>query len=237
MSFLRHGSGPMGLHFGEGRSGDGEPGIPGTDDCAHPGCGRHDAIACRYIDRRGRHCGYSWCPEHQRVFEGDPYCRRHGNVMAAITIGTIERIEPPDLDNRALSLCEWVANDLDHEMVGLLDEIKEGSDEAFVHINPLHLVVQRTPPSRTWARTWTLGDHTGTMRKIGLEVNESADTVVVATVDGNTVAREVPPWISDRGTPISEEAVQRRRDEFRVKLVGSIVWSAKNAERPWAPVS
>ena len=71
------------------------------------------------------------------------------------------------------------------------------------------------------------------MRKIGIEVNEADDTGVIASVDGNVVSREVPPWISDRGTPISDDAVQKRRDEFRIKLVGSIVWSAKNAERPW----
>ena len=156
--------------------------------------------------------------------------------MAAISTNTVERIDPPDLDNRALSLCEWVANDLDQDITALLEEIKEGAADAIVQTHPLHLVVLRTPPSRTWARNWTLGDHTGTMPKVSVEVNEAADNVVVASVDGSPVVREVPPWISDRATPISDEAVQKRRDEFRIKLVGSIVWAAKNAERPWAPV-
>ena len=74
------------------------------------------------------------------------------------------------------------------------------------------------------------------MRKVSVEVNEAADNVVVASVDGSRVVCEVPPWISDRATPISDQAVQKRQDEFRIKLVGSIVWSAKYAERPWAPV-
>ena len=170
------------------------------------------------------------------VFENRPYCRRHGGVMAAIRTDTSEQIDPPDLDNRALSLCEWVARDIDPDVRVLLEEIREGAPDAAVRSHPLHLVVLRQPPSRTWARNWTLGDNTGTMRKVSVEVNEAADDVVVASVDGTTVAREVPPWISDRATPISDEAVQKRRDDFRVKLVGSIVWSAKNAERPWAQV-
>jgi len=74
------------------------------------------------------------------------------------------------------------------------------------------------------------------MRKVSVEVNEAADNVVVASVDGSPVVREVPPWISDRTTLTSDEAVRKRRDDFRIKLVGSIVWSAKNAERPWAAV-
>jgi hypothetical protein len=171
------------------------------------------------------------------VLLNQPYCRRHAGVINAINADNLERIDPPDLDNRALSLCEWVANDLDGDLLELLEEIKAGAADAVVRSHGLRLVVERTPPSRTWARTWTLSDYTGTLRKIALEVNEATDTVLVASVDGSPVARDVPPWISDRGNPISEEAVQKRRDEFRIKLVGSIVWSAKNAERPWAPVS
>jgi hypothetical protein len=219
-----------------GAHASGAPGIIGGQPCAHPGCINHNGVDCAYVDRRGRACGYSWCPKHQVVFENRPYCRRHGGVMAAISTNTVERIDPPDLDNRALSLCEWVANDLDQDITALLEEIKEGAADAIVQTHPLHLVVLRTPLSRTWARNWTLGDHTGTMRKVSVEVNEAAHNVVVASVDGSPVVREVPPWISDRATPISDEAVQKRRDEFRIKLVGSIVWSAKNAERPWAPV-
>ena len=111
--------------------------------------------------------------------------------MAAISTNTVERIDPPDLDNRALSLCEWVANDLDQDITAPLEEIKEGAADAIVQTHPLHLVVLRTPPSRTWARNWTLGDHTGTMPKVSVEVNEAADNVVVASVDGSPVVREL----------------------------------------------
>lgn len=153
--------------------------------------------------------------------------------MKAISQITLEQVDPPDLDNRALSLCEWVSNDLDADMRALLEELRGGAAGFEVHAKPLHLVLVRTPQSRAWAHVWTLSDSKGTVRKVGIEVNEADDTSVVALVDGNPVATEVPPWISDRGTPISEDAVQRRRDEFRVKLVGAVVWAAKNAERTW----
>src|ERR1700737_560392 len=130
------------------------------EPCAHPGCTNRGAVHCSYIDRRERPCGYAWCPDHRIVFEGQRYCRRHGGVMEAIASNTVERIHPPDLDNRALSLCEWVSNALNVEV---------------------------TP-----------------------------------------VANDVPPWISDRGSPISDDAVQKRRDEFRVRLVGAVVTAAKS---------
>lgn len=207
--------------------------ITGDEPCAHPGCAHRDSVKCSYIDRRERPCGYAWCPDHQVVFEGQPYCRRHGGVMQAIATNTVERIHPPDLDNRALSLCEWVSNDLDADIRALLEERREGAQGLTVQPQPLHLVLLRQPASRAWARVWTLSDHTGTLLKVGIEVNESDDTIVVAMVDGNPVANDVPPWISDRGTPISDDAVQKRRDQFRVRLVEALVTAAKSKYRPW----
>jgi len=153
--------------------------------------------------------------------------------MEAIASNTVERIHPPDLDNRALSLCEWVSNDLNADICALLEERRNGAPSLTVQPQPLHLVLLRSPTSRAWARVWTLSDHTGTLLKVGIEVNESDDTSVVASVDGNPVANDVPPWISDRGTPISDDAVQKRRDEFRVRLVEAVVTAAKSKYRPW----
>jgi hypothetical protein len=203
------------------------------EPCAHPGCANRDSVNCAYIDRRERPCGYAWCPDHQVRFEGQPYCRRHGGVMHAIATNTVERIHPPDLDNRALSLCEWVSNDLDADIRALLEARREGAPGLKVQPQPLHLVLLRLPTSRAWARVWTLSDHTGTLLKVGIEVNENDDTIVVATVDGNPVAKDVPPWISDRGTPISDDAVQKRRDQFRVRLVEALVTAAESKYRPW----
>ena len=157
------------------------------------------------------------------VFANLPYCRRHGGVMKAISKNTLEHIEAPDLDNRALSLCEWVSNDLDPDMRALLEELRDGAPGYEVNAQPLHLVMVRTPRSRAWAHVWTLSNHSGTVRKVGIEVNESDDTIVVATVDGNPVAKAVPPWISDRGTPSAKTRCSSAGTSFGSSL--SEPWS------------
>jgi hypothetical protein len=69
---------------------------------------------------------------------------------------------------------------------------------------------------------WTLSTQTGVLKKIGVEVNEDRDFEVNATVDGNVVRSDVPPWIGDRGTQIAEEAAARKRAEFREGLVEAL---------------
>ena len=192
-----------------------------TETCAYAGCKNTNTTRCTYVDRRKRECGYAWCPEHQMIVADEVYCRRHGGVVRAISAIPYEEIEPPDLDNRALSLCEWVAADLDADLRRLLEGMQMG-EETWVYAQPLSLMMQRSLGIRAWARGWTLANQTGVMRKVGIHVDESDDASVVATADGREVSREIPPWISDRGTPISEEAVTRRRAEFRERLLGDI---------------
>ena len=141
--------------------------------------------------------------------------------MRAISAIPYEEIEPPDLDNRALSLCEWVAADLDADLRRILEGLSQG-EEAWVYAQPLSLMMQRSLGIRAWARGWTLANQTGVLRKVGIHVDEAEDARVVATADGKEVSSETPPWISDRGTPISEDAVARRRSEFRQRLITAI---------------
>jgi hypothetical protein len=192
-----------------------------TETCAYAGCKNTNTTQCAYVDRRKRECGYAWCPEHQMVVADAVFCRRHGGVMRAISAIPYEEIEPPDLDNRALSLCEWVASDLDPDLRKVLETMRD-SEDAWVYAQPLSLMMQRALGVRAWARGWTLANQTGVLRKVGVHVDENDDATVVATTDGREVSREIPPWISDRGTPISEEAVSRRRGEFRQRLINDI---------------
>jgi len=156
------------------------------------------------------------------------YCRRHGGVMRAISAIPYEEVEPPDLDNRALSLCEWVAADLEGDVRRALEGYRPDK-ESWVYAQPLSLMLQRAVGVRGWARGWSLANQTGVLRKVGIHVEESEDSTVVATVDAKEVSRAVPPWISDRGTPISEDAVARRRTEFRQKLLGDITKHLESA--------
>jgi hypothetical protein len=199
-----------------------------TDVCAYTGCHNAGATRCSYVDRRGRSCGYSWCPEHQMVVADMVYCRRHGGVVRAISAIPYETIEHPDLDNRALSLCEWVAADIDGELRKLLESLPRG-EEAWVYAQPLSLLMQRALGTRSWTRGWTLANQTGVQRKVAIAVSENDDAEVIASADGAEVARMVPPWISDRGAPIAEEAIAKRREQFRTEIVDSIGKALKAA--------
>src|SRR3982074_1054486 len=110
--------------------------------CAFPGCPRQDAVACSYTDRHSRECGYAWCAEHRIDVNRRPYCRRHGGVMTAIASHPYDDIAPPDLDNRALSLCEWVAADIDKEVRDMLSQVG-GAEAGWVTSHPLALILQR----------------------------------------------------------------------------------------------
>jgi hypothetical protein len=203
-----------------------------SEPCDHPDCPRTDAAPCAYVDRRARACGYSWCPDHSAPFQGHNYCRRHGGVMSAIAENPYDTIEPPDLDSRALSLCEWMTADLDDEVRRMLGGLQAPDDGSTVTLHPLRLVIQRTPYNRGWTRVWTLSVPTGVLKKVGVEVNEDRDFEVRATVDGNVVAASVPPWIGDRGTQIAEEAAERKRAQFRADLVEAMSQAAR-AEPLW----
>lgn len=204
-----------------------------AEPCDHPGCPRTDATACAYADRRRRPCGYSWCPEHSAPFNKQNYCRRHGGVVRAIAENPYDTIEPPDLDNRALSLCEWVSADLDGDVQAMLAGLQQPNDGSFITLHPLRLVIQRLPHRRGWARVWTLSTHEGVIKKLGVEVDEDRDAEVRATVDGNLVASHVPPWIGDRGMEIAEDAANRKRDQFRQDLL-SAMGDAARTPQPWS---
>jgi hypothetical protein len=153
--------------------------------------------------------------------------------MRAIAENPYDTIEPPDLDNRALSLCEWVSADLDGQVREMLKQFQAPNDGSSVTLHPLRLVIQRLPHRRGWARVWTLSTNAGIVKKVGIEVDEDHDAEVLATVDGNRVASEVPPWIGDRGTQIAEDASQRKRARFREDLLGAMSKAAASAEQTW----
>lgn len=202
--------------------------ILGSDPCAEAGCDSHVAAHCSYVDRKSRPCGTSWCPEHHLAIDDRVYCRRHSGVVRAITKNTLELFELPDMDNRAASLCEWVASDLDPLLRALLMELRSGHESESVSSLPMRLVIQRQPPARAWVRSWTLSDHTGVIRKLGIQVDESSDVEVIGSVDGNEVVRLVPPWISQRIPGFDDVTDEERRADFRAALIGPMAERARS---------
>jgi hypothetical protein len=84
---------------------------PGDLPCAATGCAETTGVRCAYVDRRERGCATAWCPAHRELAGGHVYCRRHAVLIRAIAAGAgVPWL--PDVDSRAPSLVEWLANDL-----------------------------------------------------------------------------------------------------------------------------
>ena len=74
---------------------------------------QRDAQFCAYRDRRGAPCPAAFCPAHSVSFSGISYCRRHAGTVQAIGELAKDPNGFPDLNDRAPSLVNWIARDLD----------------------------------------------------------------------------------------------------------------------------
>ncbi len=205
--------------------------VVGTSPCSERGCDRQDGAACEYIDRRGRRCATAWCAEHQALFDGHAFCRRHVGTLRAIGVDVVDRSLAPDLDNRAPSLVNWICNDLDPRVRAFLQsEIKEGSGEEMAE-ERVHLI-RTQDGTRTWERSWKLFDHTGVTTRVCVNVNEANDAEVIVRLGRERLIALIPPWIDRRMNRITipEEQDTEERRIFYDYLYDIIV-KAVNKER------
>jgi hypothetical protein len=202
---------------------------PATSDDAAPvgeelcsGCTRHDAVRCSYVDKRGRQCPTSWCPDHSVMVLGVNYCRRHASTMTAIegveTVGGL-----PDLNNRAPSLVGWMGRQLEPAIMELLGRVAKANGATLV-IEPVSLVRSHGGATRCWAKTWKMVDRTGVLSRVSIEVDEDDDCQVGAWVDRDMVGSGTPPWIEHRlaGEAVDPDTDSAERHEFAVAMVRSI---------------
>ena len=134
-----------------------------------------------------------------------------------------------DVDDRAPSLVNWIANDLDRDVRKLLaDAAHPGEDvltDGFVQLT-------RDKVRRTrWERSWRIVDHTGLVLKVGIYTDEGDDALIHVRVGDRLVAEGVPPWIASRqagddSTPAVEIS---RRQQFYGSLEESIGEAVKQA--------
>jgi len=180
--------------------------------CNFAGCGSHTASPCSYRDRRGRECGTAFCPDHATLVDGKRYCRRHGSTVLALGQQASDPLALPDVGNRAPSLVNWVAHDLDPPVTELLTKLARPEERVLSdqEVALVHDAIRNT----RWERSWRLIDHTGVIVKITVVVGEEDDAVVRVRVGSEDVVRAVPPWIERRrlGLETSPEvdATQRR---------------------------
>ena len=190
--------------------------------CSQLGCLHAQGLECVYVDRRGRRCSTAWCPEHITAVNGRPYCRRHAGVVRALP-----HTDPgslPDVDNRAPSLLEWVAQRVDADIAEAVQRLATGTQK--VHTDTAHLVLisHGTERIRAWERTWKLYDHTGIQLWVALDVEEENDLELVIRINGITLERLVPPWIEARrrGLWVSDEADIEQRRAFYTLLTSTV---------------
>lgn len=186
--------------------------------CQARGCVNHTALRCGYVDRRGRTCRGTFCPQHRGAVRGVVYCRRHANTMLALGDSVHNQLMLPDVDNRGPSLVNWIAAELDHRVRALLGTVAEG-DERVLFDAGVSLAYDQTRRPR-WERSWKLVESTGLVLKVSINVDEREDALVSVRVGNELVAQGVPPWIARRHTgEILDPDVDRLRRELFYKFL------------------
>jgi hypothetical protein len=169
---------------------------PSVVACSIRGCDRQDAQPCTYVDRRGRTCGTACCPAHGISVDGATYCRRHAGTVQAVGTPEGNPGGNPDLNDRAPSLVNWIARDLDKAVRANLNKIARPG-ETIIADEHVHLARDQIRRTR-WSRSWRLIDHTGLVLKVTVYTNDDDDSTVHILVGGVTVPCGVPPWIARR---------------------------------------
>ena len=198
------------------------PTTEGDLPCGARGCPNHSGVLCHYIDRRGRRCDTAWCPNHWATVGGIVYCRRHAGTIAAI--GYFDHpAGMPDVDNRAPSLVNWVARDLDAFVAAtLVQSATQG--ETFVREPVVSTHADRSG-GRRYERGWKLVDHTGLRLVVAVYVVEGDDITIRVRVGSGVVAEGIPPWVERhrRGIEVPEETDRAQRSLFYAFLQKHIV--------------
>lgn len=193
----------------------------GVEPCTDGGCSQRDGLRCAYVDRRGHACPTAWCPEHRVVVNGAVYCRRHAGVIRALPPDAASA-GLPDLENRAPSLVEWVARDLDAPIHALLEHLRRPSE--LLTRDATHLGFSGVERRRRWQRYWKLSTETGPVHWVRIDVLEDRSDTVNVHVDGHPVISRVPPWIEARQarTLLTPERDAAARRGFTEEMVAAI---------------
>ena len=184
--------------------------------CTMRGCSNQTGRLCAYRDRRDRSCSATICPAHSISLGGVVYCRRHAGTVQAIGELARDQSAHPDVDDRAPSLVDWIARDIDKDIRTLLARTARPgesvlADEAARLAHDFHR-------NARWERSWRLIEHTGPILSVTLDVAEDDDDFVHVRVGTETVADGVPPWIARRREGQSVEAaidISQRRLFYR----------------------
>ncbi len=164
--------------------------------CTMRGCANHTAQLCAYRDRRERSCSATICPAHGISLGGNTYCRRHAGTVQAIGDLARDQSGHPDVDDRAPSLVDWIARDIDRDIRRLLARSARPGESVLAD-DAARLKHDHRRNAR-WERSWRLVEHTGPVLNVTLHVTEDDDSLIHVRVGTETVVDGVPPWIARR---------------------------------------
>lgn len=196
--------------------------LPGDQPCTERGCSATTGLRCEYQDHRGRQCNSAWCPDHRLVVGDRLLCRRHAGVV--ISIPSDWKAAPlPDVDNRAPSLVNWLARELDAAIrLELLGEVRNA--QAQLTSEPLGLIFIGVGRKRAWERAWTLSGNEGFEYRVALVSEEANPTEVAVAVGAKTIGKGSPPWIGEQHeeSPSPDESARRQAfNSYLLELVQS----------------
>jgi len=201
-----------------------EPGV----SCSIPGCGRHDAQPCAYCDRRGRSCSVASCPAHTVIVAAVAYCRRHAGTVNALAATEPDSGGMPDLHDRAPSLVNWIASDMDGTIRALLIDATRPR-ERVLSDGCVQLTRDMLRRGR-WERSWRIIDDTGLVLKVSIHIDDGDDSLVHVRVGDVTVGEGIPPWITNRrnGDAVAASIDVAQRQHFYSSLEEAIAGALRD---------
>ncbi len=190
--------------------------------CTHLRCGAHTGWQCGYQDHQGESCLTWWCSEHVQFYGVEPFCRRHANVVKALSIhaGTIREIKSlPALDDRSFGLASMVGEDVNKDLTEILRRRYKSRKDVTV-IADRTVREARSSGTVAWERSWSAMRSQGYETRVTLSVNSARPTMVEMRVGTRTIFTGMPDWITRRLE--GETPVQADRVHFRARLVQAV---------------
>jgi hypothetical protein len=190
--------------------------------CTEHECNNHTEWMCGYQDRTGYGCGTWWCGRHIVRLGSDPYCRRHANVVRALSVnaGTLREIKHlPAVTDRAITLAAMVGGDLDKEITEILRRRYSSRKDVTV-VADRSVRESRAGNAVSWERNWSAARNQGYETRISLLVTAEEPEVVKLRVGSMEIFSGVPDWIANRldGKPTDHSD----RARFRARLIQTV---------------
>lgn len=116
--------------------------------------------------------------------------------MRAITAPAGHANAVPDLQDRAPSLINWIAKDIDAPLRALLAKAARSGERVITdgYVQLTRDIVRRA----RWERSWRIVDNTGLVIKVVIYIDEGDDSLVHVCAGDLIVGEGVPPWIEHR---------------------------------------